>query len=132
MIFRLFIFIILFLLKTNDEKRNLDESDFRYCYCNFFECHYESYAITALFKVLSQELWSVLTTAFWKAPYNWRFYGHGKTNVLILSWRLQKTWNENQRRCLEHYKLHKNMFLHFEQHCTKIGLVQGENYSWHY
>ena len=31
MIFRLFIFIILFLLKTNDEKRNLDESDFRYC-----------------------------------------------------------------------------------------------------
>ena len=34
MIFRLFIFI-LFLLKTNDEKRNLDENDFRYCYCNF-------------------------------------------------------------------------------------------------
>ena len=29
---------------------------------------------------------SILTMAFWKTPYSWRFYASGSTYVLILSW----------------------------------------------
>ena len=90
----------------------------------FWKCHPESYLFTAMFEVPSQQLWGTLSTAFRKTPYNWRFYGHGWTYLTILSSKLEKTsWNENQRSCLKSYKLHKNLNLHFEQHCTKIDLI---------
>ena len=39
-------------------------------------------------KVSSQQLRDTLATVFWRAPYGWRFYGHGSRYVLILSPRL--------------------------------------------
>ena len=39
-------------------------------------------------EVSSQQLRSTLTTAFWKTPFSWRFYGHGLRYVLIISSRL--------------------------------------------
>ena len=65
----------------------------------------ESYLITAMFEFLSQQLWGTLTAAFSKTPCNWRFYGNGWTYVLILSLRLEQTWKENRKRCMESYKL---------------------------
>ena len=73
----------------------------------FWKCYSESYLITAIFKVLSQQLWGTLTTAVWNTHYNWRFYE--STYALILSSRLEKaSWNENRRSCLESCELHKN------------------------
>ena len=43
----------------------------------------ESYLITAIFKVRSQQLQATLTAEFWKAPDSWRFYRHGSSYVLI-------------------------------------------------
>ena len=51
---------------------------------NFRKYHSESYIITAMFKVCSQQLRATFTTAFWKKPESWRFYGHGSTYLLIL------------------------------------------------
>ena len=90
----------------------------------FLKCHSESYLIIARLKVPFQQLWSTLTTAFWNTPYNWGFFGHGSTYLLILSSWLDKiSCNENRRSCLESYKLHKNSSLYFEQYCTKTDHI---------
>ena len=53
------------LFTTNGKKGHLDENDFRYCYGNFFlKSHSESYLITAIFRVPSQQLQGTFTTAF--------------------------------------------------------------------
>ena len=63
----------------------------------FWKCYPENYLIITILKVSSQQLWGTLTTAFRKTTYNWRFYRHGSTYMLILSSRLQKTsWRENR------------------------------------
>ena len=62
MVFCVFIVII---FKSNDKKRHLDANDVRHCYGNFFrKWHSESYLITAMFKVPSQEIRGTLTIAF--------------------------------------------------------------------
>ena len=82
--------LLLFLFRTNGKKEDLDENDFRHCHGNFFwKWHSESYLITAMFKVPSQQLRGALTKTFWKIPYNSIFYGHGSTCVLNLSSRLR-------------------------------------------
>ena len=81
--------LLLFLFRTNGKKGHLDKNDFRHCYGNFFWKWYsESYLITAMFKVPSQQIRDTLTTAFWKIPNSSSFYGHGSTCVLNLSSRL--------------------------------------------
>ena len=52
----------------------------------FQKCHGESYLITSLFKVRSQQLRAILRAAFWKMTNSLRFYSHGSTYMLILSW----------------------------------------------
>ena len=54
----------------------------------FRKYHFEIYLITAMLKVNSQQLQPTFTTAFWKTPESWRFYGHGLTYVLILFWEI--------------------------------------------
>ena len=44
-----------------------------------------------------------IDNGIWKS---WRFYGHGSTNVLIISW-ISISWNENRRRCPGNYQSHK-------------------------
>ena len=50
------------------------------------KCYSESYFIIAWFKFRSQHLRGTLTRAIWKILYSLRFYWHGATYVLILSW----------------------------------------------
>ena len=57
--------LLLFLFRTNGKKGQLDEKDFHHCYGIFFpRGHSESYLITAMFEVPSQQLRYTLTTAF--------------------------------------------------------------------
>ena len=107
MVFHFSCFFLFFIFKGNAKKRNLDENDFRHRYVNFSKVRSGSYLIAAMFKVRSQQLWATLTAVFWKTPNSWRFYGHGSTCVLILSWGI--TWRENWQRCLENYQSHKNL-----------------------
>ena len=71
------VFAFTFLLRTNDKKVHLDKSYFCHCYGNYFRKRYsESYLITAMIEVPSQQLRGTLTTTFWKTPYTRRFHGH--------------------------------------------------------
>ena len=56
--------LLLFLFRTNSKKGHLeDENDFCHCHGNFFQnWHFESYLVTAMFKVPSQQLQGTLTT----------------------------------------------------------------------
>ena len=56
--------LLLFLFRTNSKKGHLeDENDFCHCHGNFFQnWHSESYLVTAMFKVPSQQLQGALTT----------------------------------------------------------------------
>ena len=63
----------------------MDENDFGHGYGNYFK--------NSILKVTWYQLfWKFWTTTghidngIWKTPYSWRFYGHGSTYVLILSW----------------------------------------------
>ena len=77
--------LLLFLFRANGKKGHLDEYDFRHCYGSFFrKKHSENYVITVMFKVPSQQIRGTLTTAFWKIPYRFLFYGQGSTCVLNL------------------------------------------------
>ena len=61
--------LLLFFFRTNRKKGHLDENGFCHCYGNFFRKWYsESYLITAMFKVFSQQLPGTLKTTFWKIP----------------------------------------------------------------
>ena len=60
--------LLLFLFKTNDKKGHLDENEL---VIFFQKWHYESYLITAMFKVPSQQLRGTLTAAFWRILYSW-------------------------------------------------------------
>ena len=55
----------------------------------FRKWHSESYLITAMLKVPSQQIRGTLLTAFWKIPYSSLFCGDGSTCVLNLSSRLR-------------------------------------------
>ena len=77
--------LLLFLFRANGKKGHLDEHDFHHYYGSFFwKRHSERYVITAMFKVPSQQIRGTLTTAFWKIPYRFLFYGQGSTCVLNL------------------------------------------------
>ena len=56
----------IFLFRANGKKGHLDEHNFRHCYGSFFLKirHSESYVITTMFKVPSQQIRGTLTTAF--------------------------------------------------------------------
>ena len=103
--------LLLFLFRTNGKKENLDENGFRHCNGTFFrKWHSESYLITAMFKVPSQEIRGTLTIAFWKIPYSSLFYGHGSTCVQDFR---KRYWNENRWRYTQN--------VHLEEHCSKIA-----------
>ena len=50
--------MLFFLFRTHGKKEHLDENEV------FWKCYYESYLISAMFKVLYQHLQGKLTTAF--------------------------------------------------------------------
>ena len=52
----------------------------------FSKVPFWNYLITAMFKILLQQLRGTLTTEFETMPYSWRFYGHGSAYELIVSW----------------------------------------------
>ena len=84
MIFCVLIFI--FCLKPT-LREQVGVNNFRHCYGNFvFESTVLKLLITAIFKVLSQQLRGTLTNRILKKPYNWKFYGHGSSKVAIFSW----------------------------------------------
>ena len=59
------VFIFYFLFRNNGKREQLDGNDFRRCYGNFFsKLSFRKYLITAMFKVLSQQLRGTLTKAF--------------------------------------------------------------------
>ena len=61
--------LLSFFFRTNGKKGHLDENGFRHCYGNFFRKWYaESYLISPMFKVFSQQLRGTLKTTFWKIP----------------------------------------------------------------
>ena len=63
-VFRVFIF---FLFRINGKREQLNESNFRCCYGNFFpKVSFRKCLITAMFKVLSQQLQGTLTAEFEK------------------------------------------------------------------
>ena len=63
--------LLLFLFRTNRKEGHLDENDFCHFYGIFFrKWHSESYLITAMYKVPSQQLRGMLKTAFLKIPYS--------------------------------------------------------------
>ena len=67
MVFRVFVFI--FCLETTLMREQLDETDLRRCYGNFFsKASFRTYLITAMFKVLSQQLRGTLITACERYP----------------------------------------------------------------
>ena len=76
MVYRVFIFVFLFRNKVIREQ--LDESDFRRCYGNFFlrKCHSESIWSQLCSKYFINN-YENLDNGIWKTPYNWRFYGYG-------------------------------------------------------
>ena len=77
------------LFRTKGKKGHLDGNDFRHSYGNFTRKQYsESYLITAIFKVPSQESLATLKTTYRKIPYSWMIYGHGSTYVLNILSRL--------------------------------------------
>ena len=55
----------IFLFRSNGKKEHLDENDFRHGYGKLFpKFSSDSYLISVIFKVLSQQLRGTLTTAF--------------------------------------------------------------------
>ena len=87
MVFRSLLLLLFF--RTNGKKEHLIKNGFRHCYDNVFrKWHFESYLITAMFKVPSQQIRGTFTTAFWKIPYSSLFHGRGSTCVLTFSSRL--------------------------------------------
>ena len=58
------VFSFLFLFRNNVIREQLDENDCRCCYVFFPKVSFEKYLMTAMFKVLYQQLWGNLTTAF--------------------------------------------------------------------
>ena len=62
LVFRVFIFI--FLFRTNGKKEYLGENEFVTVMVIFRKCHSESYLITSVFKICSQQLRATLTATF--------------------------------------------------------------------
>ena len=81
MVFRVLLFIILFLFRTNAKKGYLDENIF----CH--SCHSESYLITAMLKVLTQQVRGM--------------YINSSSLQDILQFKILRTWN----------KIHANSFI---------------------
>ena len=52
----------------------------------FSKVPFWNYLMTAMFKVLSQQLQSTLATTFEMMHYSWRFYGHGSPHDISFSW----------------------------------------------
>ena len=94
MVFR----VLIFLFRTNAKKGCLNEYVFRHCFSNFFESAILKVTWWQPCLVFLLNMRGTLTTAFGKTSYRWRFYGRGSRYVLILSWRLEQTsWNKNRR-----------------------------------
>ena len=110
------IFILTFCLKQSVRKDIWMRTTSVTVVVIFWKCHSESYLITTMFKICSQQLWAILTPAFWKTPNSCRFYGHGSTYVLILPWAIIMKQILTNRPG----KLHKNPRLHFEENFTDI------------
>ena len=77
------VFIFYFLFRSNGKKEHLDENNFHHGYDNYFK--------SAVLKVTwFQRSFSAIArhidNGIWKIFYSWRFYGHGSTYKLILSW----------------------------------------------
>ena len=92
---------------------------------------FESYLITCMCKVLSQQLRDTLTCHL-RALYSWKCHENGSRYVQInhgstYMQNIRSTkfirgfslWNKNWRRCMGNYQLHKNRSQHFEEHCNK-------------
>ena len=57
--------LLIFMFRSTFKKGRLDENDVRHCYGNFFcKCHSESYLITTMFNVPSQQLRDTFIAAF--------------------------------------------------------------------
>ena len=72
-------FSFLFLFRNNGISEQLDENDFRRCYYQFF-MERVILKVQSSFSTTTRHL----DNGIWKTPYNWRFYGHGSTQVWSL------------------------------------------------
>ena len=93
-VFILFTYFFVFLFRSNVWKGHLHESNFCDCFIASFFFFLKSQIPKVTWshiyvKISSQQLKGTLTTAFWKTPYSWRFYGHGLIYVQIVSSRLE-------------------------------------------
>ena len=70
-------YFFIFCLEATLGEGYLDESDFRHCFGSFSKVRFRKFPDHNYVKVSSQQLRGTLTTAFWKTPSSWRFYGHG-------------------------------------------------------
>ena len=77
--------IFIFCLEPTVREK-LDENDFRHCYGIFSKVPFRNHLITAMFKVLTQQLQSTLKTPFETIQYSWRFNGYRSPYELFFSW----------------------------------------------
>ena len=117
MVFRVFIFIF-FCLEPTLRKDILMRMTSVTVIVVFWKYYAESYLITAVFKVRSQQSLATLTAVFWKMPDSWRFYRHGSTCLLIFVG--QFSWSGYQRKCVQNYHLRKKPGLYFKEHFTSM------------
>ena len=116
MVFRVLLFIILFLFRTNAKKGYLDENVFWHSY------HFESYLITAMLKVPNKKYEvGTLTAAVCKTSYSLRFYVHGTKFMLILLSRLENKHHETKADKGD-WKLSVEQASEFalQKNCTKV------------
>ena len=120
MVFYKFIFI--FLLRTNIEKRYLNESNFHHYYGNFIEAailkvidhNYVQSSFLTITKHIDNSI--LKDTLQFRILRSWIKI---RANSFIKIW--VHTWNENYlKRCLENYHLQKNTNLHQKERCTKL------------
>ena len=107
-----------FLFRTKGKKGHLDENEFRRYYGNFLE--------SVTLKVACLGVYSKFCFSIYEANWQQHFeryltvedFTEIDQHMCEGTW---KTWsNENQRRCMENYQLHKTPSLHLEEHCTVI------------
>ena len=120
MVFYKFIFI--FLLRTNIEKRYLNESNFHHYYGNFIEAailkvidhNYVQSSFLTITKHIDNSI--LKDTLQFRILRSWIKI---RANSFIKIW--VHTWNENYlKRCLENYHLQKNTNPHQKERCTKL------------
>ena len=99
----------------------MDENDFRHGYGNYFK--------NSILKVTWYQLFSKFWTTtrhidngIWKTPYSWRFYGHGSSYVLILSWinMMKRKWAKIPWKLLAAQKFEPVLWRLLHQHISLI------------